>query len=325
MPHNSLEPVKVVFLDRATLRAETVLREPGFANTMVTYDRTSPEEVAERIADAEIVIVNKVPLTAQSIAQAPRLRLVAVAATGYNNIDVEACRERGVVVSNIRGYAVRSVPEHVFTLIFALRRNLLAYRDAVVGGRWQDCGQFCFFDYPIDDLAGAKLGIVGGGELGGEVGRIAEAFGMEVQYAARKGASAPAPGRVDFATFLRTSDVITFHCPLTAETEHMISDPEFAAMERRPLLINTARGGLIDDEALIRALDAGRIAGAGIDAAAVEPPPIDHPLMRLAGRHDVIVTPHVGWASSQAVQALADQLVANLEAFVAGTPRNRVV
>lgn len=323
MPSVRQGPFKIVFLDRDTLRPDTVLREPGFAHRMQTFDRTSAEDVAERIADADMVIVNKVPLSAEAIRGAARLRFIAVAATGYNNVDIGACRERGVVVSNIRGYACHTVPEHVFALIFALRRSLLAYREAVMAGRWQDCGQFCFFDHPIEDLAGSTLGIVGGGELGGRVGQIADALGMKVQYAGRKSA-ATSPGRVAFDEFLRTSDVITLHCPLTPETDHLLSDAEFQAMERRPLLINTARGGLIDDHALIRAPDAGSIAGAGIDVAPSEPPPADHPLMQIAGRSNVIVTPHVAWASRKAVQALADQLIDNVEAFAAGAPRNRV-
>lgn len=316
-------PLRIVFLDRDTLRPDTVLRVPAFRHELRTYPETRPDEVAARIADAEIVITNKVRLSAEAIGAAPHLRFVAVAATGYDIVDTAACRARGVAVSNIRGYARHAVPEHVFALIFALRRNLLAYRDAVRAGRWQAAGQFCFFDYPIDDLAGATLGVVGRGALGEEVARIAAALGMTVQFAARKGA-APGEGRVAFERLLATSDVISLHCPLTPETRGLISDAEFAAMRRRPLLINTARGGLVAEDALERALDAGRIAGAGFDVASTEPPAADHPLMRLAQRPNVIVTPHVAWASRGAVQALADQLIDNLEAFAAGAPRNRV-
>lgn len=317
-------PLQIVFLDRDTLRPDTILRAPGFDHELTCYARTPPEELGARIADADIVITNKVRISADAIACAPRLRFIAVAATGYDVVDLEACRARGVAVSNIRDYARSSVPEHVFGLIFALRRSLLAYRDAVRVGRWQAAEQFCFFDYPIDDLAGSTLGIVGRGALGQEVGRLARALGMEVQFAARKGEAAANDDRVDFETVLRTSDIISLHCPLTAETRDLIADPEFAAMERRPLLINTARGGLVVEAALERALDDGLVAGAGFDVASAEPPLPDHPLMRLAARPNVIVTPHVAWASRQAVQTLADQLVGNLEAFVADAPRNRV-
>lgn len=323
MPAPDGPPLHIVFLDRETLRPDTVLRPPRFPHELTSYPRTAPDDVASRIAEADIVITNKVRLTADAIAAAPRLRFVAVAATGYDVVDVAACRARGIAVSNIRGYARTSVPEHVFALIFALRRSLVAYREAVIAGRWQRAGQFCFFDYPIDDLAGSTLGVVGRGELGQAVGRIGEALGMRVQFAARRG-EAPADGRVPFETLLATSDVISLHCPLTPQTRGLIGPAEFAAMARRPLLINTARGGLVQEDALAAALDAGQIAGLGFDVASAEPPAADHPLMRLASRPNVILTPHVAWASRQAVQALADQLIDNLEAFAAGAPRNLV-
>ena len=315
--------LKIVFLDAATLSPSTVLRRPDFAHAFVAHDRTAPDEVAARVADADIVITNKVKLTEETIAKAERLRFVAVAATGYDNVDLEACKARGVVVSNVRGYATTTVPEHVFALTFALRRSLVAYRDAVRDGRWQAAGQFCFFDYPIRDLAGSTLGIVGGGALGSEVARIARAFGMKVLLSGRKG-EPPGEGRTAFDEVLARSDVITLHCPLNVRTRGLISDGEFAAMVRRPILINTARGGLVDEAALGRALDAGLIAGAGFDVATIEPPPPDHPLMGLTGRPNVILTPHVAWASDEAVQALADQVTDNLEAFAAGAPKNRL-
>jgi glycerate dehydrogenase len=316
--------LKIVFLDAATLSPSTVLRRPDFPHEFVAHERTAPEEVQARVADADIVITNKAMLNAQTIAGAAKLRFIAAAATGHDHIDLEACKARGIVVSNIRGYATTTVPEHVFALIFALRRSLVAYRDAVRAGRWQAAGQFCFFDYPIRDLAGSTLGVIGGGALGSEVARIADAFGMRVLQSGRKG-EAPGDGRVAFEEVLAKSDVITLHCPLTPQTQGLISDAEFAAMSRRPILINTARGGLVDDAALTRALDAGLIAGAGFDVATTEPPPADHPLMALTGRHNFILTPHVAWASDEAVQTLADQVTDNLEAFVAGAPKNRLV
>jgi glycerate dehydrogenase len=317
--------LKIVFLDRETLGPRAVLRTPSFPHELECFPRTSVDQIAARIVDADIVITNKVPLDRATIHGPKRLRLVAVAATGANIIDTEACRERGVIVSNIRGYARHTVPEHVWALIFALRRNLIAYRHAVQVGRWQESDQFCFFDHPIDDLSGSTLGLIGAGDLGAQVGRIAGALGMNVQFAARKGQPLSRPDRVSFETLLRTSDVISLHCPLTAETRNLIDYPEFQAMARKPIVINTARGGLVNEHALVRALDEGLIAGAGFDVATAEPPPQDHPLMRVASRPNVIVTPHVAWASRGAVQALADQLVDNLEAFAAGSPRNRLV
>lgn len=315
--------LNVVFLDRATLRPDVVVRAPNVPHVLQTFERTRPEETLVRIADADVVITNKAPLSAEVIAAAPRLKMIAVAATGYDVIDLTACRARGIVVSNIRGYAQNSVPEHVFALIFALRRSLTAYRDAVIAGRWQTADQFCFFDYPITDLAGSTLGVVGQGVLGRRVCRLGSALGMKVQACDQEGA-APDPSRVSFEELIATSDVISLHCPLTPETRGMISDAQFAAMTRRPLLINTARGGLVDEAALERALDQGLVLGAGFDVVTVEPPPRDHPFMRLASRPNFILTPHVAWASREAVQTLADQVIDNVEAFAAGAPRNRV-
>jgi glycerate dehydrogenase len=315
--------MNVVFLDRATLPPGIVVRQPNFEHTFRTFDRTRPEDIAGRIAKAHIVITNKVRLPAAVIAAAPQLEMIAVAATGYDMVDVAACVARGIVVSNIQGYAQTSVPEHVFAMIFALRRNLIAYRQAVIAGRWQEADQFSFFDYPIADLAGSTLGVVGQGSLGKQVCHLGRALGMKVLVGARKSA-APSPLRTSFEELLAKSDVISLHCPLTSETLGMISDPEFEAMARRPLLINTARGGLVDEAALERALDQGRISGAGLDVASAEPPPVDHPFMRLAHRQNVIITPHVAWASQEAAQRLADQLIDNIEAFVAGSPQNRV-
>lgn len=318
------QPLKIVFLDRGTLGTKVELKSPGFLHELVCHDATPADLVVARAAAADVLVVNKVPITAATLERARHLRFIAVAATGCNNIDLDACRARGIVVSNIRGYARRTVPEHVFAMIFALRRSLVPYRNSVIRGRWQECGQFCYFDYPISDLAGSTLGIVGRGELGLEVGRIADAFGMRVQYAARKGAVTSEPGRVPFAEFLQTSDIITLHCPQTAETSNLLSHAEFALMRRRPILINTARGGLIDDEALVEALDRNMVSAVGLDVADTEPPSRDHPLMRIASRDNVILTPHVAWASHEAVQSLADQLVGNIEAFAQGCPRNVV-
>ena len=319
------EPPHVVFLDRDTLSPETRLRAPAFPHRMEVFAKTTPAEVAERIRDAEIVLTNKAPLQRHAIAGARNLRLVAVAATGTDVVDVQACAERGVVVSNIRNYAAHTVPEHTFALIFALRRSIAAYRDAVIRGRWQDAGQFCFFDYPIRDVAGSTLGIIGDGVLGRAVADLGRAFGMRVLFSAYKGVSGMGPLYTPFDEVMRTSDIITLHLPLMSATQNLIAEREFALMERRPLLINTARGGLVDEQALVPALDKGQIGGAGFDVVTQEPPPPDHPLMRLAGRPNVILTPHVAWASQEAIQSLADQLIDNLDAFWSGRPQNIVV
>lgn len=316
---------RIVFLDRDTLPPETVLRAPAFAHELTTHGRTASAEVAERIADADIVITNKVPISAAAMDAATRLRLIAIAATGTNVVDLNAAAERGIIVSNIRGYAVRSVPEHTFALILSLRRSLAPYRQSVLDGRWIEAAQFCFFDHPIADLAGATLGVFGSGAIGSAVARIGEAFGMMVLRAERKGAVVIREGHTAFREVLRRSDVLTLHLPLTEDTARLIGPPEFAAMERRPILINTARGDLVDEDALVAALDTGQVVGAGIDVASVEPPPLHHPLMRIARRPNVIVTPHIAWASREATQTLADQLIDNIEALVLGEPRNVVL
>jgi len=317
-------PQHIVFLDRETLPPETILREPGFPHRLTIHPRTAAHQVAERIADADIVITNKVPVTADSIRHAPRLKLIAVAATGYDIIDLTACAERGITVSNIRDYAVNTVPEHTFALILALRRSILAYHQSVARGDWVRSGQFCYFDYPVRNLAGSTLGIIGSGSIGQAVANLGRAFGMRVLFAGRKGAADVAPSHVPFEKVLEESDVISLHCPLRPETRNLIGADEFALMKRRPLLINTARGGLVDESALCEALEKGQIAGAGFDVTTREPMPDDHSFMRLMDRPDFILTPHVAWSSREAIQALADQLIENIELFHKGTPRNVV-
>ncbi|WP_341685857.1 D-2-hydroxyacid dehydrogenase [Limnohabitans sp.] len=317
--------MNIVFLDSDTISPETTLRSPAFAHQWHQYDRTTSDQAAERIADADIVIVNKVKLSAETLAKAPHLKLIAVAATGTDNIDLAACQQRGIVVSNVRNYAKHTVPEHTFALIFALRRSICAYRDAVKAGRWQEAAQFCFFDHPIRDLAGSTLGIIGDGVLGQAVATIGRALGMRVLFSAHKGRSGQGRLYTPFEDVLKQSDILTLHCPLNANTRNMIGAPEFAQMARKPLLINTGRGGLVDEAAVGPALKAGQIAGAAFDVTSVEPPPIDHPFMALLDRPDFILTPHVAWASAQAIQALADQLIDNIEAFVAGAPVNTVL
>lgn len=314
----------IVFLDRATIAPQIVLRAPSFAHTLVTHDDTPADEVAARLEGATVAITNKVRISAETLARCPTLKLVAVAATGTDVIDKAACAARGVAVANIRGYAINTVPEHTFALILALRRNVVAYRESVLAGRWQESGRFCFFDHPIRDLAGARLGIVGEGVLGQRVAELGRAFGMVPLFAAHKGSSGLGPLYTPWQEVIETSDVITLHAPLTPATRGMIAMPEFRAMKRRPIIVNTARGGLVDEGDLVRALDEGLVSGAGFDVTAGEPPASDHPLMRAASRPNVILTPHVAWASDEAQQGLADQLIDNIENFVAGQASNLV-
>lgn len=315
---------KIVFLDRATIAPQTRLRVPRFEHELVEYERTDPADVVARLAGAAVAIINKVPLRAEALTQLPDLRLIAVAATGTDCVDKAYCESHGIAVCNIRGYAVNTVPEHTFALILALRRNIVAFREDVIAGRWQAAGQFCFFDHPIRDLAGSRLGIIGEGVLGQRVAELARAFGMVPLFAAHKGKSGLGPLYTPWQEVLETSDIITLHSPLTPETRGMIAMPEFRAMKRRPLIVNTARGGLVDESDLVTALEEGLISGAGFDVTVGEPPLPDNPLMRAAKRPNVILTPHVAWASDEAQQELADQLMDNIENFVAGRPSNLV-
>lgn len=311
----------IVFLEKDSVRAS--IRRPAFPHRWTEYDNTLPHEVEGRLQDATVVIINKVALRGELLARLPRLRLIAEAATGTDNIDVAWCRERGVAVANVPGYAADTVPEHTFMLLLALRRQLPAYRADVSAGRWQRSPMFCFFDHPIRDLRGTTLGIFGRGTLGQGVARIAEAFGMRVLWGEHKNATAIRPGYVPFAEVLAQADAVTLHCPLNDETRGMIGEPELRAMKQGAVLINTARGGLVDEAALMRALKEGWIAGAGVDVLSKEPPRDGNPLLDEV-LPNLIITPHVAWSSDRAMQTLADQVVDNIEAFVRGEHRNRV-
>ena len=314
----------IVFLDRATIPAFIQLKPFTFECTVEMHDNTPPHLVAKRIENADIVITNKVRIDNDSLSRASLLKLVAISATGTNVVDVKACEIRGCVVSNIRNYAVNSVPEHALALIFALRRSLIPYHASVKEGRWQQSGQFCYFDYPIKDLANSTLGIFGSGALGSSLANLARGLGMKTVFASRKG-QAPRDGNYrPFDEVVETSDILSLHLPLTPETRNMISDPEFDRMKPSALLINTARGGLVDEEALVRAIKGKKIGGAAFDVVTTEPMPDSHPFMALMDYPNFILTPHVAWASEEAIQALADQLINNINAFVRGEIRNQV-
>jgi glycerate dehydrogenase len=315
---------RIVFLDRNTMGPGVALSKPGFDHEWVEYGATEHEQVIERLTGATIAITNKVPIREHALSHLPDLKMIAVAATGYDVIDVAACRRKGTLVSNIRGYAVNTVPEHTFALILALRRSIVGYRDDVANGEWQRSGQFCFFTHPIRDLAGSTLGIIGEGAIGQSVARIGQAFGMRTLFAAHKGVSGLGPLYTPFDEVLATSDVITLHSPLTPATRDMLGIAEFRKMKRRPLLINTARGGLVVEQDLVAALDEGLIAGVGFDCLSAEPPSPSHPLLALLERPNVIVTPHVAWASEEAMRTLWHQLIGHIDNFHAGRPSNVV-
>jgi glycerate dehydrogenase len=312
---------RVVFLDRASLKAR--VRRPACADDYIEHEKTAPNEIVERLAKATVAIVNKVPLRAESLAQLPHLEMIAVAATGYDVIDVPYCKEHGIAVANIRNYAVHTVPEHAFAMILALRRNLLAYRQDVENGVWNRSEQFCFFTHDIGDLHGSTLGIIGEGAIGQGTAAIGRAFGMRVLFADHVPPKMPDVDFTPHDEVLAESDVISLHCPLLPATRNLIDLAAFRKMKRNALLINTARGGLVDETALIHALDEGLIAGAGFDVLTTEPPRNGHPLLDVK-RPNFILTPHVAWASDGAMQFLADQLIDNIERWAAGSPQHLV-
>ena len=283
---------------------------------------TRPADTASRIRHASVVVSNKVVLDRDVLSTAEALQLVCVAATGTNNIDLEAARNHGLTVCNVAGYATRSVVEYVFAQLLSLYRQLPAYHEAVRIGKWQQTEHFCLLDYPIRELHGQTLGIIGYGELGQAVARMGAAFGMRVLVAERAN-TAPREGRTSLETVLAESHVVSLHCPLTADTRNLIGQNELARMRADAVLVNTARGGIVDEAALLHALQAGRIAGAIVDVLDGEPPSRDNPLLATT-LPNLLVTPHVAWASSPSRQQLVNEIAENIRAWRDGTPRNVV-
>ena len=319
---------RIVFLDRATIGPSVDVTRPAFEHEWVEYDRTAPEQVAERLADADIAITNKAPIGAETLARAPNLKMIAIAATGHDIVDTDACRARGVVVSNIRGYASNTVPEHVFSLILALRRSIVGYREDVARGEWQRAGQFCFFNHSISELRGSRLGIIGEGVLGQSVAAIGKnGFGMEVVFLDHEYVTDEARRTCKFVSndeLIETSDAITLHCPLLPSTRDMFGIEQFRQMKSTGIIVNTARGGLIQDAALAEALDNGLIGGAAIDVLTAEPPADNHPFFKLLENPNFILTPHVAWASAEAMQTLWHQVIDHIENYHSDAPSNVV-
>lgn len=314
----------IVLLDRAALR--TTIRRPAFPHSWSEHATTSPDQVLERLREATIAVVNAVAIDAKVLADpaSADLRLIAVAATGVDRVDLAAAAERGVWVTNIRGWCDHAVAEHVLCLVLSLRRQLLPYHTAVQDGTWARSPSYSLLFEPLPlEVRGQTLGIIGFGSTGQALARVAGALGMEVLVAERRGRPAR-PGRTSFEDTLRGSDVLSLHCPLNEETRNLIGAPELALLRPHALLVNCSRGGVIDEAAVAAALIDGRLGGAAADVLAEEPPRTGSPLLE-PGVPNVIVTPHMAWASQQALDTLVEQLIDNIEAFVAGTPRNVVV
>jgi glycerate dehydrogenase len=321
-------PVKppAVFLDFATLGPNVDTRALDALVDTRYYDFSEPGEAGPRLADAEIAIVNKTRIDASAIRTAQRLKLIALSGTGADNVDVAAAEQCGVAVVNSRDYCSSALAQHVFALILGLTQQIGGYAALVRNGAWQRSRTFALFDLPVRELSSRTLGIVGSGTLGQAVARLGGCFGMRVVFSARLGTPREAvpAGRMHFESLLEQADVLSLHCPLNATTEHMIGADELKRMKRDALLINTARGGLVDSEALVAALRAGEIGGAGIDVLATEPPPADHPLLA-PDIPNLVVTPHVAWAATEARQRALNQITENIAAYLRGTKLRRLV
>ena len=318
--------MKAAFLDYATVGSDELDLSPleVLTDDLAVYDNTRADEVPARIDGCEFVYINKVRVTRDIIESAESLRFIGLLATGVDNVDLEAARDRGVAVCNIRAYCTNSVVEHVFGVLLNIAHSIRQFHDSVRRGEWQQGATFCMLDHPIRELAAMTIGIVGHGELGQGVARVADAFGMQVLISKRPGSGGDTPaGRLEFEDVLRQADVISLHCPLTEDTQDLIGAHELVLMKPTAILVNTARGGLVNSRALVDALSNGTISAAAIDVLSVEPPVDGDPLLDYRG-DNLVMTPHVAWATAEARQNAVNELAANVQAFMAGDDRNRV-
>lgn len=310
----------IVVLDGYTLNPGDLDWSPlRILGQYTVYDRTAPDEIVSRAEEAEIVLTNKCPLSAATIARLPKLRYIGVLATGYNVVDVAAARARNIVVTNVPAYGTRSVAQHVFALILELAQNVGRHAQTVREGQWAKSADFCYWDRPLIELDGLTLGIVGYGHIGQAVAEIGRAFGMHIAVTSRR--EVPGVTRLSIDELFSASDVLTLHCPLTPETAGLVNATRLARMKRSAFLINTGRGGLIVEQDLAAALASGQLAGAGLDVLSTEPPPADHPLLRAK---NCLITPHIAWATRAARARLLGTVITNLTAFQAGRPQNVV-
>lgn len=316
---------KAVFLDYSTMGPDLDLSPlTGLVPDLECFDTTPTEKVRERIRDAEIVFANKTPLTRGLLESAPKLRFIGIAATGTDNVDLAGAKELGIAVCNIRGYCTRSVTEHVFGVMLMLAHNLHRYSSLVRAGGWREAKAFCMHDYPVRELSTMTLGIVGYGALGRSIAEMARAYDMTVLIAARPGTSETPDGRVSMEELLQLSDVVSLHCPLNEDTRDLMGRSEFAVMKSTAILINTARGALVDSAALVAALRQGEIAAAAIDVLPAEPPTKGDPLLDYDG-DNLVITPHIAWSTDRARQSCVAEMASNLRSFLEGGDRNRVV
>jgi glycerate dehydrogenase len=314
--------VRLVILDGFTANPGDLDWSPFAAlGELTVHDRTPAGQIIERARDAEIVLTNKTPLTAATLAALPALRYIGVLATGCNVVDTAAARTRGIPVCNVPDYSTPNVAQAVFALLLELTNRTGHHAETVRAGRWAASVDWCYWDFPLTELAGRTLGILGYGRIGAAVARIARAFGMSVLAHRRTPITDEGIVPADLDTLFRESDVLSLHCPLTPATQHLVNAARLAQMKPTALLINTARGPLIDEPALAAALEAGQIAGAGLDVLSTEPPAANHPLLRA---RNCLITPHLAWATRAARARLLAEAAENLRAWLSGTPRNVV-
>jgi len=315
---------RIVYLDRAGIPTRINIPPPQHPHTWIDHSNTENQDVIERAQDSNILVVNKVSVSRQTLEACGSIEHIAVSATGFDHIDIKACQDHGVSVSNIPSYAATTVAEHVIACALTLRRELSQYREQVIQGAWQKSDAFCLFDRPINDLGGANFGIVGLGEIGLATAKMAMALGMNVSYCSRYPKSLNGAEQLSFEQLVKQSDIISVHCALTPETENMIDAHEINAMQDHAILINTARGGIVNEDAAADAITNRKLGGLAMDVLVSEPPKQNSVLISIANRSNVVITPHIAWASEQAMQSLANILSENIDAFLSGTPQNIV-
>lgn len=316
--------MKITFLDASTLHRDDLDFSPFKKHgELAFFENTTSQDLLSHARGAEVLVTNKVPIQKADLDKLPDLKLILIAATGFNHIDLPATAARGIPVCNVAGYSTSAVAQHVFALLLNLVTHTYRYQAKIES--WPQSPIFTHLDHPVTELAGKTLGIVGLGETGSAVARIAEAFGMTVQALAREGASASPRQRVGREEFFSSSDVISLHCPLNDDTHQLINQGSLELMKPSAVLINTGRGALVDEEALAKAIAEERIAGVGLDVLSIEPPEPDNPLLNPAlATKNLIITPHTAWTAVEARERLVEGLLANLESALAGSPTNQV-
>ena len=318
--------MKIVILERNSVGEDIDVSDFGQFGELVSYPVTSPDQVAERIEDADIIVVNKSPITAEVLSKARNLKMVAEFATGFDNIDVEECRRKGIAVANVSGYSTDSVAQHTMTMALYLLEHLSYYDNYVQSGAYAASSSFSNFDKRFDELGALTWGIIGMGAIGQKVASLASAFGCRVIFHSVTGhSSVKKYEQVGFDELLRQSDILSLHCPLSDLTRHLIDEPALAKMKKSAILINCARGGVVDTAALARALEEGVIGAAGLDVLEKEPIRSEDPLLQIRDPQKLIITPHMAWGSTQARGRLVQEACDNIRAFLNGEMRNRVV